>query len=1215
MAPPVPTRLDVRLHGGPAIGYPLTGEFLVGSAPGCDLRLPDATLPPVVCQFSLGSDGVRFRRRADTIIHHNGRPITDEPIALAAGETLGIGAVEITFVSPASTLLRPKLIPVDDATQQQAALDEQARELEEDRRIWYRRRQEMEAEIEELRKQAAGSGQQRDAQLQDRERAVSQREDELRKYEAELAAARHSLGHDYEAKRSDLTRLHEQVQRDTAELNARRSQLDDSHAASLRDAVAEIARRRQELESDLDQLEPRLAALRLEREQVAAAKAQLERDRTAILELRAAIASERNTLDTDREWQTEQLERQESDLASREHDLVRRESHLAGEKATLDAERLAHKEDLLRFDRWQGSLEERQTLLDARAAEIDERLQQLKRDAADLEDQLRIAATEDERLHSESERLDRLRADIETQAAKFAERSAQVEAQQAMLAVLRAKLDRQQEELRRDLEAFQEEKQHQEIVRVELENKLRDAELIRTELGFLEDDHVAKNRAMQEQQSIFSTTLEEFRHQKDEVLAAEAKLKDREQDLDERSNVIAEQAATLKAKLLQSLELQQRLEADRVAVREREAAMAEAEAARQTLQDQLRKRSEELNTRSRALDITAREIAEERAVIERGRGGIDEWRTKAESDIARLRGELESKSAEVESQIAGLVEREDAMARQVARMKEVGTAMAAERKSLFESRQSWEAEQSQTETFRSQVAEQVAELRRQVPEIEHQATAALEKLASAREVLRGQLTELHEFARQSRFALQAESEQMRQRELMLDQARSEHRVAVSEFRQQLHDWQAKVGDLKKSLKNQDFRNDDRQHELDAASERLKTLQADLARRTAEMEAEQRIANDKRNEMERHLADMREWYRAKLRQLAAGRPVDDTDMPSWDLEEKEEVRTKDEDVSGEEPEDARLGELLRSRGLIDGNALVALGNEARRQRKTLRQTLLASGVVTLYQLALIEAGNLDGLSLGRFRVVDRVRATPRESIYRVYDPERSHVPTVLRVLADNDGRDEYRERFKAATEANHPNLANVLDVLDVNGRPAALVEAVSGLPSSDWPALAATPGVWLRLMTDAARAVEHIHQNQLVHGRIAAENFLLTVDGTLKLLGLGEPGMGVALFDPLPAGDLRSLGRVAFGWSQIGAKRRVGKGKPFPAELAAVVRRLEAGAESGMGDIVSLDRPFADASELLRELEKLSFDHPCPAEAWNKLLASIGEESEPLRQSA
>ena len=69
-------------------------------------------------------------------------------------------------------------------------------------------------------------------------------------------------------------------------------------------------------------------------------------------------------------------------------------------------------------------------------------------------------------------------------------------------------------------------------------------------------------------------------------------------------------------------------------------------------------------------------------------------------------------------------------------------------------------------------------------------------------------------------------------------------------------------------------------------------------------------------------------------------------------------------------------------------------------------LLASGAISLYQLALIEAGNLDALVLGRLRVIDRLRATPKEAIYRVHDPKR---------VGEKSGGDGEREDERHAEE--------------------------------------------------------------------------------------------------------------------------------------------------------------------------------------------------------
>src|SRR5260370_24857098 len=87
-------------------------------------------------------------------------------------------------------------------------------------------------------------------------------------------------------------------------------------------------------------------------------------------------------------------------------------------------------------------------------------------------------------------------------------------------------------------------------------------------------------------------------------------------------------------------------------------------------------------------------------------------------------------------------------------------------------------------------------------------------------------------------------------------------------------------------------------------------------------------------------------------------------------------------------DQKLGELLQSYELVEGETLSQLLVEARKQCRSLRQMLLASGSVTLYQMAMIEAGNFDTLVLGPVRVLDRLRVTAQETVYRVFDPRRA-----------------------------------------------------------------------------------------------------------------------------------------------------------------------------------------------------------------------------------
>jgi hypothetical protein len=380
-------------------------------------------------------------------------------------------------------------------------------------------------------------------------------------------------------------------------------------------------------------------------------------------------------------------------------------------------------------------------------------------------------------------------------------------------------------------------------------------------------------------------------------------------------------------------------------------------------------------------------------------------------------------------------------------------------------------------------------------------------------------------------------------------------------------------------------------------------------------------------MDRHLSDMREWYRKKLRELAgsdldalAAVPVpSQTPAPAGagDEEETPLIPSRRDILSLTDPPDPGdkvLGELLRKLDLVDAETLQALLVETRRQRRSLRQVLLASGAITLYQMALIEAGNVDGLALGPVRVIDRVRVTPQESIYHVFDPRRSQ-EAVLRHLSEEEMRDplrpdEYRQRF-GQMMFDHPHLGRTLEVLDIAGRPAVLQEWLAGLPSSDWPPLVAVPGVCFRLLQQAASGLDAAHRVGVVHGHLHETHVLLMADGNLKICGMGEPGWladGTRDEAGDVRGDLRALGQIVSSWCSSSGVRRGTKAKPLPDALVSILFRLAAEGEGG----------YTSAAELLEELQHVKSRIPANAEAWDRLLRHVREHAAPeatLRQSA
>src|SRR5262245_26619065 len=245
-APPV--RVEVRHGAAPPVGLDVTGdEFIVGSVPGCDLRIPGANLPPQVCSIRRGPDGVRLKKIAQALpILLNGSPLSPAGQAiLRHGDVISIGAVDL-HVSIAFRIPEPvpvsfpapvEVKPATDTRDEEwarkfreletraKAIEEQSRELEADRVLWYERRQEMEREIRSARE--------------------------------ELEANRRRPAEDPAV----LTELRTKIEREvTDEYRSRRDELERMQLA-VREAAVQLKEQKQRHEELLKNVDPRVKEL------------------------------------------------------------------------------------------------------------------------------------------------------------------------------------------------------------------------------------------------------------------------------------------------------------------------------------------------------------------------------------------------------------------------------------------------------------------------------------------------------------------------------------------------------------------------------------------------------------------------------------------------------------------------------------------------------------------------------------------------------------------------------------------------------------------------------------------------------------------------------------------------------------------------------------------------------------------------------------------
>jgi len=147
---------------------------------------------------------------------------------------------------------------------------------------------------------------------------------------------------------------------------------------------------------------------------------------------------------------------------------------------------------------------------------------------------------------------------------------------------------------------------------------------------------------------------------------------------------------------------------------------------------------------------------------------------------------------------------------------------------------------------------------------------------------------------------------------------------------------------------------------------------------------------------------------------------------------------------------------------------------------------------------------------RYELQDRLGHGGMATVYSARDLKLDR-EVAIKLLADNfAGDDEVRRRFsreaRLAAKLDHPNIVQVFDVGEDDGRPFIVMEQVEGGTLGDRldgrrRSIPRTDA--LRLLSQLCAGLGHAHAKKLVHRDIKPQNLLLRdSDGCLKITDFG-----------------------------------------------------------------------------------------------------------------
>ena len=162
------------------------------------------------------------------------------------------------------------------------------------------------------------------------------------------------------------------------------------------------------------------------------------------------------------------------------------------------------------------------------------------------------------------------------------------------------------------------------------------------------------------------------------------------------------------------------------------------------------------------------------------------------------------------------------------------------------------------------------------------------------------------------------------------------------------------------------------------------------------------------------------------------------------------------------------------------------------------------------------------SIGRYRLERRIGAGSFATVWLGHDDDLD-VPVAVKVLAENwAGNDDVRQRFLAEARImrriHDRRLVQVYDIGTLpDGRPYFVMDYIDGGSLNDLRTAGIEPIRALRLSAEACRAIEVLHEHDIIHRDVTPGNLLLSHDpnGEIRVL-VADLGVAKSMIDAVGA---------------------------------------------------------------------------------------------------